>query len=302
MSAEVYRCGIFTTSGTNAAIYYDNVVAEAICREYAERAPIKVLGAKFNYSPITAAKDFEDGVINSGIVSEHKIDSESTSCVTASVVANPFVQNVGNAAGKVLFASIGKDAGSNNPLTNRIVPANLAKEKDSEGNFVEKHGTYVFSYDVRYDNLGTVGSDTVITDVIFNHGPDSNRSKSYWNFFSINLGADGKFKLKVNNNQKGTPNRDFVCTGLDLGDGKWHNLRFVVEKAGADSVTSVFLDDVCVINRLNCYYISDDTEANTYLVDILFRQRKMAFDYDVYYDNIHFEYAGDYDFISDVVK
>lgn len=298
MSAEVYRCGIFTTSGTNAVIYYDNVVAEAICREYAERAPIKVLGAKFNYSPITAAKDFEDGVIKGGIINNHTIDQNST----ASVMENPFTEDVGNAVGKVLKMSISKDSSASQPITNKIVPANLTKAQDEDGNLVEKHGTYVFSYDVRYDNLGTVASDTVITDVIFNHGPDSNRSKSYWNFFSISLDEDGKFKLKVNNNQKGTPNRDFVCAGLDLGDGKWHNLRFVVEKAGADSVTSVFLDDVCVINRLNCYYISDDTEANTYLVDVLFRQRKMAFDYDVYYDNIYFEYAGDYDFISDVVK
>ena len=300
MGATLYRAGIFTTSGTNATIYYDNVVVEATTKEYEKKAPVKILGTKFNYEPITAAKDFEDGVIKGGIINEHKIAEGDESYVAVSVAANPFTENVGNAVGKVLKASIGKGATATNPLTNKIIPANLTKATADDGTLVESVGTYVFSYDVRYDGLGAVTKDTAITDVIFDHAPGSNREKAYWNFFTFYITKSGTFSLKPAGNQTGTPNRDFICADIALNDGKWHNVRFVVEKAGADSVTSVFIDDVCIVNRLNCYYWSADTDANTYINDVYFRQRKIAsFDYDVYYDNIYFEYVGNYDFVPD---
>ena len=115
------------------------------------------------------------------------------------------------------------------------------------------------------------------------------------------LTKNGDFNLKIANNGT-TPNVGVVCKGLQLGDGNWHNIRLAVEKAGADSKVSVFVDDVCVIYRVNCYYDAVDIDTNTYINDVFFRQRKTTVDYDVYYDNFLFEFAADYDVLSGFVK
>ena len=114
--------------------------------------------------------------------------------------------------------------------------------------------------------------------------------------------ASGALKIKMVGNKEDTPNRNFAQEFSVINDGEWHNIRIIAEKLGADSVISVFLDDVCLIYRLNCYYDSADVDANSYVSTVLWRQRKTTFDYAVELDNLYFEFIGDYDVLTGLVK
>ena len=255
-----------------------------------------LLGAEFSYTPITAPMDYEDG--------EGKLPTiGDADHITASVIDDPFASDAAAAARKVLAMNIGADAtcSASSAINMRLTPKNHSDDTDEDGAFVQSRGTYVFSYDFRYENLETPTAETVIADVIFDHAPSSNRSSAYWNHIMLAVSKDGTFKLKLGNDSS-SPNYKYNCTGLAVNDGQWHNLRFVVEKAGADSNISVFLDDICVTYKVNCYYIADDADTNTYINDVFLRERKFSSDYSLYLDNFVFEYAGDYDVLSGFVK
>ena len=253
-----------------------------------------LLGSKFEYTPVTDAYGFENGAVSGGIVGAPKIGD-------ANYVSSSVVTDVKDAANKVLRVNIGAsaDCKATETYTNTVTPSNLDKSKDEDGNYVQGSGAYVFSYDFRYDGAVPT-ADTAIADLIFNHSPKI--SSTYWNFIQLVMTKNGTLKVKMSNNKQDTPNRDFVADGGVINDGEWHNIRVIIEKRGADSVTSVFLDDVCVIYRLNCYYDNDDTEANSYISSVLWRQRKASFDFAVEIDNLYFEYAGDYEVLSGLVR
>ena len=253
-----------------------------------------LLGSKFEYTPVTDAYGFENGAVSGGIIGAPSIGD-------ANYVSSSVVTDVKDAANKVLRVNIGSsaDCTAAATYTNTVTPSNLDKSKDENGNYVQGSGAYVFSYDFRYDGAVPT-ADTAIADLIFNHSPRI--ASSYWNFIQLVMTKNGTLKVKTTNNKGDTPNSSFAAEGGVINDGEWHNIRVIIEKRGADSVTSVFLDDVCVIYRLNCYYDNGDTEANSYISSVLWRQRKTSFDFAVELDNIYFEYAGDYDVLSGLVK
>ena len=116
----------------------------------------------------------------------------------------------------------------------------------------------------------------------------------------VHFPASGKFSITQSLHDGTSGLSATLATGLDLADGNWHNVRFVIEYNGTDSCVVLYVDGVGVSSK-NTYFWDSVVTDGTPLKSVTWRVcnnlskegvKVMDF-YDLYVDNMYFVYAGE---------
>ena len=191
----------------------------------------------------------------------------------------------------MLLANITSEATDKNGYIIKVSTCNKSEEKLDNGDYAQRYGYYVMSYDVLWENLETPSEQFLIQEMIFN-------TKSYWNHMRFYMNTDGTFTfvscntgLKDDNGVYQPGKGSTYARGLKLNDGEWHTVTIILDKRGFDSTLSILVDGLCVADCIPSYYSTINADYNEVINSVTFRQKRG--DYNVYLDNVTLEYMGE---------
>ena len=196
-----------------------------------------------------AAHDFEDGNITLSI---DKVDP----IADYSVVDDPLATSSEEAVNKVLLIAVNSAAQTQDENTLNIHDSSASTNP----------GTYEFSIDVCW-KLGAVSKDTILAQYVIK------TASGTLEIISLKYKTNGKMLITADSDVEQA--RATLANNADIANGKWHNLRFVVHQAGADTVLDLYIDGELTASA-NCYQNAAITEKDGCVDKVLIRARKCS--------------------------
>ena len=261
MGAEFTAVNIFNIKGTAGEFYFDNVTVESVVKEYVsetcadETAPAGSEkdslpeAEKPKYDAPTmipeAIHGFDDGKISITVDKDSPIAEYS-------IVNDP----IKGAVNKVLCVAVNNANQTQDENT-------LAIYNSSESS---NPGRYEFSVDVCWD-VGTVTADTILAQFVIK------TSSGTLEIISLKYKTNGKMLITADSDVAEA--RATLASNADIADGRWHNLRFVIDQAGKDTMLDLYIDGV-LISSANCYQNSAITEKDGCIDKVILRARKCS--------------------------
>ena len=284
MDATFTAVNIFNIKGTDGEFYFDNVVVESIIKEYTAETCADVTAdagsekaslpeqEKPKFDPPTlipeAIHGFEDGKITVSV-------DKASPIATYSVVDDP----IKGAVNKVLLVAVNNADQTQDENTLAIYDS---KESTNPGR-------YEFSIDVCWE-VGTVASDTILSQFVIK------TSDGTLEIITLKYKTNGKMLITADSDVASA--RATLASNADIADGKWHNLRFVINQAGKDTMLDLYIDGV-LISSANCYQNATITEKSGCVDKVIIRARKCSNtkdgvtdnSYNLYIDNAYLVFA-----------
>ena len=195
---------------------------------------------------------------------------------------------IGTAVNKVLCASL--QNGNQNYDGNTIATHNLSEAKNV--------GIYELSFDMYIDAAAPAADKNLIQFVM-------NNDLGYVMLFTVRYKSDGTIRItqdskSAEEGQSATLYTESLSSGKlptnALANGKWHNLRFIVECNGLDSYVHLYIDGVKKGGGAT-YFYDDAVTHTTPIKSVTWRVHEdlysEASDVNLYFDDMYLVYAGE---------
>jgi hypothetical protein len=237
--------GAFTALIDNVKVY--TTTEEIVKAEYTHSVHGLIKDDTETEDPIeppTVEDLYKDRATVAGSVSDfdttdHIKKDTSSPIATYTVVDDPLA-----AGNKVL-----KVTQENNSQTydqNTIATYNLSEAKST--------GVYEFSFDMYLDAKLPTSKITILQFVLHS-------STGYAMLFSFEYKTDGTFRISQDWKSTTSGVMANLTSNQILADGKWHNIRFVIEYEGKDSYVSLYVDGARVAREATYFYDSAVTDG-----------------------------------------
>ena len=215
-----------------------------------------------------------DGAVNNFDTVDNVAKDTASPIATYTVVNDPLATSTDEAVNKVLKVILDNTAQSYD--ANTIATHNLSEAKSV--------GIYEFAFDV-YFGANALSTGTTPLQFVLNS------SGGYAMLISAAYQSDGTFRITQDTKDGTAGLFGELGKGLKLADGKWHNLRFVFEYNGLDTIVMLYVDGVQV-SKVNTYFYNTAVTHNSPVKSVTWRVKNNIVG-DAYFDNMYFVYAGD---------
>lgn len=201
---------------------------------------------------------------------------------TYTVVDDPLASSTGEAVNKVL--KITQQNASQSFDAHTFPTYNLSDAKNV--------GAYELSFDM-YLDADVPSKETTLIQFIMHS------NKGYAMLFSFKYGTDGTFRITQDRDKSGDGVSAEIAKSQKIADGKWHNIRIVVEYNADNSYVSIYVDGTRISRTATYYYgvaVKDGTPLKSVTwrtLDNLESSVETLGYYTLYIDNMYFVYIGD---------
>ena len=154
-------------------------------------------------------------------------------------------------------------------------------------------GAYELAFDMYLDADVPVGKETTLMQFI------AHSSAGYAMLFSFKYNTDGSFRITQDRKDANDGVAVDLGKGLKIADGKWHNVRLVIEYNGTDSFVSLYIDNERVSRKATYFFgtaVTDGTilsKVTWRMLDNLESSVATLGYYTMYIDDMYFAYIGD---------
>ena len=233
--------------------------------------------------------DFANTVNKSSSYPTLSITTKASCVSEQTIVANPIATDAKSAANNVLKVVTNSEGTSADTRAENTINRSLSNEA------AQGTGVYELEFDIAIDPNAVLPKDgNIFQQFVLNSGP------GYVYLLRFTHTGDGLVTIfsETGGTKPGVGGN--IATNVELLDGAWHNVRFVVYKNGTESAISLYVDGEYVTTKNNIFHNYGSAEGTTSPITTVTWRIKEYVPSDgeatsgtYYFDNIGFRYAGD---------